>query len=131
MTGSRLLLVDAANVIGSRPDGWWRDRGGAAQRLVTQLRESVGCARLAGPVVVVLEGAARAGVPEGDLGGVRVVHAAGSGDDRLVELALAARPESVVLVTADRELRRRVAVAGAAAVGPDWLHRRIGESARE
>ncbi len=31
------LIVDGANVIGSRPDGWWRDRGGAAMRLRDQL----------------------------------------------------------------------------------------------
>ncbi|TDC70074.1 hypothetical protein E1193_30120, partial [Micromonospora sp. KC606] len=28
-----LLIVDGANVVGSRPDGWWRDRAGAAARL--------------------------------------------------------------------------------------------------
>lgn len=33
------VIVDAANVIGSRPDGWWRDRAGAARRLVTSVTE--------------------------------------------------------------------------------------------
>nr|MDT0666641.1 hypothetical protein [Micromonospora sp. DSM 115978] len=32
-------MVDAANVIGSRPDGWWRDRAGAAVRLTRQIAE--------------------------------------------------------------------------------------------
>jgi len=32
-----VLVVDAANVVGSRPDGWWRDRHGAAERLRDQL----------------------------------------------------------------------------------------------
>jgi selenocysteine lyase/cysteine desulfurase len=31
------LLVDAANVVGSRPDGWWRDRAGATARLLARL----------------------------------------------------------------------------------------------
>ena len=33
------IIVDAANVMGSRPDGWWRDRAGAATRLMNQLAE--------------------------------------------------------------------------------------------
>ncbi|MEV1288966.1 hypothetical protein [Micromonospora sp. NPDC049679] len=33
-----LLVVDAANVVGSRPDGWWRDRAGATVRLRDALR---------------------------------------------------------------------------------------------
>ena len=43
-------LVDGMNVIGSRPDGWWRDRRGAMRRLVEDL------ARLEGDVTVVLDG---------------------------------------------------------------------------
>jgi 8-oxo-dGTP diphosphatase len=31
------IIVDGANVVGSRPDGWWRDRAGAALRLRDQL----------------------------------------------------------------------------------------------
>lgn len=120
-----MLLVDAANMIGSRPDGWWRDRPGAARRLVERLRASTIAGRLEAPVVVVVEGAARPGVPEGDADGVKVVHAAGSGDDLLVELTTAAQPMPVVLVSADRELRRRVAAAGATTIGPDWLHHRL------
>jgi hypothetical protein len=120
-----VLLVDAANVIGSRPDGWWRDRPGAARRLVERLRASTVAGRFDPPVVVIVEGAARPGVPEGDADGVKVLHAAGSGDDLLVELATAAPPTPVVLVSADRELRRRVAATGATTVGPDWLHGRL------
>lgn len=125
----RLLLVDAANVVGSRPDGWWRDRPGAAARLVADTRRAVADGRLAGPVVVVVEGRARAGVAEEAADAdhdrdVRVVHASGSGDDRLVELAATAgRP--VVLVSADRELRRRVEATGGTAAGPGWLLRRL------
>src|SRR5581483_1285453 len=56
---SRVLLVDAANVVGSRPDGWWRDRPGAARRLYDAIRSAVADGRLEGPVVVVVEGQAR------------------------------------------------------------------------
>jgi len=59
------LVIDAANVVGSRPDGWWRDRPGAASRLVSGLASAMSTGALDGPVVVVLEGAARAGVPVG------------------------------------------------------------------
>ena len=80
-------------------------------------------------VVVVLEGAGRDGVGEGlvreggedDRGqgvpALEVVHAAGSGDDALVELCA----PGVVLVSADRGLRRRAEGAGAAVVGPRAL----------
>src|SRR5262249_37128332 len=68
-----LVVVDGANVVGSRPDGWWRARPAAARRLLATLTAGV---PLAGEVVLVLEGAARAGVPAGRVEGVRVVHAA-------------------------------------------------------
>lgn len=119
-----MLLVDAANVVGSRPDGWWRDRAGAADRLVAQLRQAVAADGLPSPVVVVLEGAARSGAPEGAEGRVQVVHAAGSGDDRLVELAAAAEGP-ITLVSADRELGERARAVGAEVVGPGWLLDRL------
>jgi hypothetical protein len=118
VTGA-LLVVDGANVMGSRPDGWWRDRPAAARRLLATLTAGV---PLAGEVVLVLEGAARAGVPAGRVAGVLVVHAAGSGDDAVVELVRAARPDrEVTVVTADRGLRERVAALGAAVAGPRSL----------
>ena len=109
-----MLLVDAANVVGSRPDGWWRDRPGAAARLVAALDQ---LPPEAGPVVVVLEGQARSGAPETADGRVQVVHARGEGDDALTELA----GPGVVLVTADRELRERARERGADVQGPGWL----------
>lgn len=106
-----LLIVDAANVVGSVPDGWWRDRRGAAERLRDRLAE-----RDAGEeVVLVVEGAAR-GVES--VPGVRVDAAPGSGDDRIVELVAAAAGRPCVVVTADRELRTRVRAYGAECVGP-------------
>ncbi|MGW6022069.1 NTP pyrophosphohydrolase [Streptomyces sp. NPDC055099] len=114
-----LLVVDAANVVGSVPDGWWRDRHGAAERLRDRLvaYADEGIAGHPGPldVVLVVEGAAR-GVESVE--GVRVVPAPGSGDDRIVELAAEAEGRPCVVVTADRELRRRVGEWGAESVGP-------------
>jgi hypothetical protein len=116
-----MLLVDAANVIGSRPDGWWRDRAGAARTFVDQLRAAVDLRRIDQPVVVVVEGQARQGVPSGSAGGVTVLHAQGSGDDALVDVVAKASDRNVTLVTADRELRRRAEYLGAVVVGPSWL----------
>lgn len=120
-----LLLIDAANVVGSRPTGWWRDRAGAARTFVDQVRRAVGSGRLTGSVVIVLEGKARPGVEEGTADGVRVLHAPENGDDTLVDVATEASGQSVTLVTADRELRRRAEALGAAVIGPGWLLQRL------
>jgi rRNA-processing protein FCF1 len=72
-------------------------------------------------VVVVLEGKARQGAPEGLADGVTVRHARGSGDDLLLDVAAHATGQAVTLVTADRELRRRAEAVGAEVVGPGWL----------
>ncbi|MFJ9114093.1 NTP pyrophosphohydrolase [Streptomyces sp. NPDC102394] len=111
-----LVIVDAANVVGSVPDGWWRDRRGAAERLRDRLAAD-GLPGHAGPVeiVLVVEGAAR-GVES--VPGVRVEAASGSGDDRMVELVAAQDGRPVLVVTADRELRRRVRELGAEVTGP-------------
>ena len=119
-----MLVVDVANVMGSRPDGWWRDRAGAAARLVAQVRSAVVGSSLAGPVAVVVEGAARRGVEVDDLDGVEVVHSPGEGDDAIVEVVRAATG-AVTVVTADRELRRRCQELGAEVVGPGWLLDRL------
>ena len=120
------LLVDVANVVGSRPDGWWRDREGAATRLMARLAGLPG-RTVTGPdgaplaataVVAVVEGRARgAEAPSA----VRVVRAEGSGDDSLVAEAarLAADGAAILLVTADRGLRARLPAGDVA--GPGWL----------
>ncbi|MEU4466576.1 NTP pyrophosphohydrolase [Streptomyces sp. NPDC024017] len=111
-----LVVVDAANVVGSVPDGWWRDRRGAAERLRDRLA-SEGVPAVSGPVeiVLVVEGAAR-GVES--VPGVRVSSAPGSGDDHIVEVVASAGERSVLVITADRELRRRVGELGADVAGP-------------
>ncbi|MGA5203975.1 NTP pyrophosphohydrolase [Streptomyces variegatus] len=111
-----LVVVDAANVVGSVPDGWWRDRRGAAERLRDRLA-SEGVPAVSGPVeiVLVVEGAAR-GVES--VPGVRVSSAPGSGDDHIVEVVSSAGDRAVLVITADRELRRRVGELGAEVAGP-------------
>jgi hypothetical protein len=110
--------------VGSRPDGWWRDRAGAARRLWERLA-AVDLSE--DEVVLVLEGAARAGVPAGEEGRLRTVHAPGSGDDAIVEVAHARADAGcqVTVVTADRALRDRVEAVGARSVGPSWLLDRL------
>ncbi|MFP5317346.1 MAG: hypothetical protein ACLGI2_03515 [Acidimicrobiia bacterium] len=119
-----MIVVDAANVVGSRPDGWWRDRAGAARGLVVSVRDAARAGRVAAPVVIVLEGEARDGVAEGTEAGVEVVHASAHGDDRIAEVVLAG-PGRVVLVSADRGLRARVAGPTVETVGPSWLLDRL------
>jgi hypothetical protein len=116
----RLLVVDGANVVGSRPDGWWKDRAGAARRL----HERLLTADLAyDELVLVLEGAAKGGVRAGMDGHVRTVHARGSGDDEIVSQARVAqeRGEAATVITADRMLQSRVAAVGATSMSPSWL----------
>ncbi|MCD2261467.1 NUDIX domain-containing protein [Dietzia aurantiaca] len=114
------LVVDVANVLGSRPNGWWKDRAGATATLLDEL--GAGMPRTLelpadadDPVRfgwvarahAVIEGAARAAEHSGPF----VVHrAAGEGDDSIVDLAteLDGGPRRVVVVTADRGLRARL-----------------------
>lgn len=117
---SSVLIVDGANVVGSRPDGWWRDRAGAARRLHGQLATADLSWDL---VVLVLEGQARAGVPQGRDAHLHTVHAPRDGDATVVRTADDAigRGDRVTVITADRELRRRVELLGAQAMSPAWL----------
>jgi hypothetical protein len=114
----RLLVVDGANVVGSRPDGWWHDRPGAARRLHDQL---VAADLDTDRVVLVLEGAARKGVRDGTVDMVGTRHASGSGDDEIVAVCEEHGDDDVTVVTADRGLRSRVEAVGASYVGPGWL----------
>ncbi len=129
------LVVDVANVVGSRPDGWWKDRAGAAARLLEAVArraqrgfpaEGEGALPVVAhwpEVVAVLEGEARAAAA-GAPAPLTAVVASGSGDDEIVAqtAALTARGRQVRVVTADRELADRVRAAGAVEVlGPSRL----------
>ncbi len=122
-----VVLVDAANVVGSRPDGWWRDRAGATSRMLAQLTRlpgrivpTPGGGRvLCGEVIAVVEGAARSvRVPDG----VTLVRAPGSGDDALAACAarIAREGRALWVVTADRGLRARLP-EGVTVTGPGQL----------
>jgi len=119
-------LVDASNVIGSRPDGWWRDREGATRRLIADLERFAEATD--DPVTVVLD----AGPPElaGRSGGVDVAIAQRRGrnaaDDEIVRLLETTdAPASVRVVTSDRELARRVQALGAEVEGARTFRERL------
>lgn len=107
-------LVDGNNVMGSRPDGWWRDRAGAMQRLVTALD---GLAAATGEeIAVVFDGRDR------DLEAARVeVTFAAHADDAIADRA---RP-GLTVVTSDRELAARARARGAEIVGARTLLARL------
>ena len=114
-----LLVIDAANVVGSVPDGWWRDRAGATIRLRDSLADlaATGLPQTGSPidVVLVVEGKART-VTGTDT--VRVVVAPHSGDDKIVEIARAeCADRPCYVVTSDRGLRERLAPLGVHLLG--------------
>lgn len=116
----RVLVVDGANVVGSVPDGWWKDRAQAAARLHDDLTAQVSRGELPyDDVVLVLEGKARAGVPVGAHGGVTTVHATGEGDDEIVAQCRAAvyAGAEITAATADRGLIARLP-QGVRTIGP-------------
>jgi hypothetical protein len=116
------LVVDAMNVIGSRPDGWWHDRRGAIDDLVASLRAAA--SRLdADRVTVVADG--RGDDQPADASGVELVWAGrgrDAADDRIVAL-LEGTGTPATVVTADRRLRERVRACGAQVIGPGALRR--------
>lgn len=129
-----VLVVDAANVVGSRPDGWWRERLAAGSRLRDQLaalaRRGVLAADLGLPaerwwpdIRLVVEGQVRELEP---VSGVEVLSALRDGDELIAQTAvdlLRERPtDHVVVVTADRRLRQRLP-PGARVLGPATLLR--------
>jgi hypothetical protein len=137
------IVVDVANVMGARADGWWRDRAGAAARLCREISaladrgipparmpadassrgssSSVAPERCFPAYVLVLEGRSReaaAGISPSSR--IQVIRAPAAGDDAIVRAA-ASLGRGCVVVTADRELRRRCQAAGAAVTGPGWI----------
>ena len=116
----RRVIVDGNNVIGSRPDGWWRDRPGATRRLVAQLQEHAFAS--GDRIAVVLDGRPLDDLREGLHDGVLVAYARRAGrnaaDDRIVEeVEHDGDPGSLTVVTSDRELATRVRNLGAEVVG--------------
>jgi predicted RNA-binding protein with PIN domain len=122
------LLVDGMNVIGSRPDGWWRDRDAAARRLLARLQALAETTD--DRITLVLDGRPLADVPEGEHGGVEVRYARrpgrDAGDDRIVELVEAAPDRAALrVVTSDRALRERAGALGTGVEGAGALLARL------
>lgn len=112
-------LVDGNNVMGSRPDGWWNDRAGAAGRLADEVAEW--CATHDDPVVLYFDGADVPEVSARSGGNLAIRYAPGTGagrrrdaaDDEIVAEAVALDAGGdvrIVVVTADRGLRFRLGV---------------------
>jgi len=106
-------IVDGMNVIGSRPDGWWKDRGRAIVALVERLDR---WASVQGDdVTVVFERPPATAITSSV---IEVAYApkaaANSADDQIVRLVQAdARPQEIRVVTSDNGLANRVATLGA------------------
>lgn len=127
-----IVVVDVANVMGSRPDGWWKDCAAAATKLLALMPGLVSRTVRAPDaenvvveqVVAVVEGAAKAITAPA---GVVVVRAPKDGDSAIVSAAqrYGDAGARVLVVTADRGLRARLA-DGVVVAGPDWLNSILG-----
>ena len=106
-------IVDGMNVIGTRPNGWWKDRRGAMVGLVDQLERWASAEN--DDVTVVFE---QPPSPPIRSSVIRITHApkasANSADDEIVRLVRAdTRPPDIRVVTSDGTLIDRVREAGA------------------
>ena len=110
------------NVVGSRPDGWWRDRHGAMRRLVEMLERHV--EETGDDLIVVFDGAPFE-VPEADRVDVRFASRRGpnAADDDIAELA----SQGTTVVTSDADLERRVRERGAEVIGAGAFRRAIDD----
>jgi predicted RNA-binding protein with PIN domain len=123
-------IVDGMNLIGSRPDGWWRDRPGAMRSLAAELGRFA--AASGESVTVVFDGRP---VQLGDHPEVEVAFASRRGpnaadDDIAVLVAGASRPGELTVVTSDAALAERVSSNGAGVVGVRAFRERL-DSSRE
>ena len=121
---NRHLIVDAMNVIGSRPNGWWRDRDAAIREFLHRLARYA--AYDAVDITVAIDGRPLDDIPEGDHDGIEVLYARRPGrnaaDDRIVEyIKSAPGATSLEVVTSDRDLAARARRLGAHVTGPQKL----------
>lgn len=118
-----MVVVDGNNVMGSRPDGWWKDRAGAARRLVSQIG-----AWARDDVLVYFDGAPHPDMPSPEHVEVRYATRRGrnaADDDIAAFVAEHPEPGSLLVVTSDAELATRVREHGARVEGARWLLDRL------
>ncbi|HEV2769667.1 MAG TPA: NYN domain-containing protein [Solirubrobacteraceae bacterium] len=120
-------LVDGMNVIGSRPDGWWKDRHAAMVRLVDLLERWV--AAEGDDLCVVFE---RPPSPPIRSTLVQVAHAprarANSADDEIVRrIAGDPQPATIRVVTSDRWLADAARAAGASVIGAESFRAQLDD----
>ena len=113
------MFVDGNNVMGSRADGWWRDRAGAARRIVAEIALLARSRK--GVLTIVFDGPGPRST-EPSLECLTVIHAGHGGgdsaDERIVELVGALPDRTVALVyTSDAALRARLHAMGAQVAG--------------
>src|SRR5947208_287887 len=118
-------LIDGMNVIGTRPDGWWRDRDAAMLRLVDMLERWA--AQSGEDVAVVFE---RKPSPPISSTVIDVLHApkpkANAADDEIVRLLREhPDPAAVRVVTSDRLLADQAWAAGASVEGSESFRARL------
>ncbi len=118
-------IVDGMNVIGTRPDAWWKDRDGAMLRLVDMLERWA--AAEGEDVTVVFE---RQPSPPIRTTVIEVAHAPrprrNAADDEIIRRLRADRdPADVVVVTSDRWLADRASATGAGVLGAESFRIRI------
>jgi predicted RNA-binding protein with PIN domain len=124
------IIVDGNNVIGSVPDGWWRDPPAAARRLFARL---VCYRRRSGDRIVLVLDVAQPDLPEGLHDGIEVRYPTRPGrnaaDTRIVALVdeLAGLDGDVTVVSSDRALAGDVAARGAAVIGAGTFLARLDD----
>ena len=119
-------IVDGMNVIGTRPDGWWRDRDAAMARLVRELEDLA--AAEGEDITVVFERPPR---PPLRSTVIEIASAPRPGPDA-ADMEIARRieadpqPATITVATSDRWLADQARLLGAAVVGAETFRSRLG-----
>lgn len=117
-------LIDGMNLIGSKPNRWWEDRGRAIRQLIQELEEH---ARRTGASITVVFDFRPKGLRVGTAGGIKVRFAEGgsqAADRMIVEMVREhPDPDALTVVTSDRPLGESVRAAGAGVIGVGTFRR--------
>jgi predicted RNA-binding protein with PIN domain len=120
------LIVDGMNVLGSRPDGWWRDRPAAMAGLTRRLTAFATGEGI--ELRVVFDGRSHRQVAAAGVG-IEVAFAPGGPDAADREILAIVRadhdPASIVVITSDRRLRNSIKAAGGGSMPAGDLLRRL------